>query len=445
MNKLHNTIKSFLKKYDLNKSDLTYLVAFSGGYDSMCLLDILKKISKNKIIALHLNHNWRGEESDNEELNCKNFCQSCGIEFYCEKLSKDIPHTETAAREARYKFFEKCSQKFNSNIIFTAHNKNDNAETLIYRICLGTGTSGLQGIAPNRDKFYRPLLEISREEIEKYCAENNLKPNKDSSNFDTKYKRNFIRSKILPLLSEINPNVIDTINSLSDIATEENIIINEYINNILNKISDNEKINTKKFLTLSDEVQKRIIYTLFLKHNLDYDKKKIIKIWNFIKENSISKAGKTCSLTTNLWIFINSENIEIIDKKTNKMPYFHITKEGKFESEGYIFEIEKFTKPVIKFPKDNENTAYINLKNIPINFEIRTRQDGDIIKPFGLNGTQKLKKYLNSKKIPNHEKNALLFLAQDNEILWAIGLGISEKIKVISKPTHKIKFYKKEG
>ena len=101
MNIIRETVKSFLQKYDLDKPDLTYLVAFSGGYDSMCLLHALKKITKNKLIALHLNHNWRGEESDTEEQNCKDFCASLGIEFYCEKLSADISHTETAARNAR--------------------------------------------------------------------------------------------------------------------------------------------------------------------------------------------------------------------------------------------------------------------------------------------------------------------------------------------------------
>ena len=158
MQTINSKIKSFLKKYNLDNKELVYLVGFSGGYDSMCLLDILHKISpKNKIIALHLNHKWRGKESDKEEVNCKKFCEKIGVEFYSESLSPKTPHTETAAREARYKFFEKCGSKFNSDIIFTAHNKNDNAETLIYRICTGTGISGLQGIAENRGIF---VLEI---------------------------------------------------------------------------------------------------------------------------------------------------------------------------------------------------------------------------------------------------------------------------------------------
>ncbi len=445
MNKISEEIKSFLEKYDLNHEELIYLIGFSGGYDSMCLANALKKAApKNRIIALHLNHGWRGEESDREEKNCVEFCNNKGIEIYCEKLSNSVPHTETAAREARYNFFQKCSEKFNTHIIFTAHNKNDNAETLLYRICTGTGICGLRGICENREIYYRPLLNISRDEIEKYCKDNKLTPNIDSSNSNIEYKRNYIRAKILPELKKINPNAIDKINSLSEIAKEENEIVEEYLTKILEKITEDGKIQTKKFFKQSNSIQKRIIYKLFLYNNLEYDKNRILYIQDFLKENANSKSGKTCSLTENLWIFINSEFIEIINNEKQELPYFHILKEGKYENKNYIFEIEKFDKVVRKFPKEYENTAYVDLKNIPFEFEIRTRKDGDIIQPFGLDGTQKLKKYLNSKKIPNHKKDTLLFLTQGNEVFWAINLGISDKIKTRQKPTHVLKFYKKE-
>ncbi len=442
MENIHQTIKSFLENYDLEKPDLIYLVAFSGGYDSMCLLDSLKKVTKNKIIAIHLNHKWRGEESDQEEINCKKFCDTISVEFYSENLADNIAHTETAAREARYEFFEKCAKKFNSNIVFTAHNKNDNAETIIYRMTTGTGVSGLQGICKHRGIFYRPLLSVTRQEIENYCRKNNLTPNNDSSNTNTKYKRNLIRAKIMPVLNEINPNMLDAISSLIQVAKEETEILDEYTNSVIQKISQDNKIKTDKFLKLSYAMQNKIIYKLFLQHNLEYDRKRITNIREFITENKNSKSGKTCSLTSNLLLFTNDKFIEIFTPNKALMPYFHLTKEGRYENNGYILEFEKFTKPVRKFPPDSEGTAYINLNHIPIDFELRTRQDGDYIQPLGLKGTQKLKKYLNEKKIPNHEKNNLLFLCQGNEVLWAIGLGISDRIKVTDKPTHKIKLYK---
>jgi tRNA(Ile)-lysidine synthase len=244
---------------------------------------------------------------------------------------------------------------------------------------------------------------------------------------------------VLPQLEKINPDVVDKISSLSEIAKEENEIIEEYLNSIYGKISENGKIKTNKYLKLSFALQKRIIYKIFLENNLDYDRKKITRICEFLQENSTKKSGITCSLGDNLWIFVNEDFIQIITKNEKIFPKIHVTKEGKYETEDYIFEIEKFTKQVKKFPKDSENIAYVNLK-FPINFDIRTRQNGDIITPLGLDGKQKLKKYLNSKKFPNHQKDNIIFMAQDNEILWAIGVGISDKIKVEGLPTHRIKF-----
>ena len=185
---MDNSVIKFLEKYNINNPAITYLVAFSGGFDSMFLLDILRKSTDNRIVAIHLNHNWRKGECDIEEVNCRNYCNKIGVEFYSEKLSQDCPHTETFAREARYVFFKKCATKFETNVVFTAHNKNDNVETLIYRIFKGTGIKGLSGISEHRDIFYRPILNFSREKIENYCKENNLSPNIDSSNSNTKYK-----------------------------------------------------------------------------------------------------------------------------------------------------------------------------------------------------------------------------------------------------------------
>ena len=161
---IKDCVEKFINKYNLTG---TFIVAFSGGYDSMCLLDVLSKITNN-IVAVHLNHNWRGEESQKEEENCRKFAQSKNIKYYTETLPDNIEKTETSAREARYEFFKKCAKKFNSKVVFTAHNYDDNAETILYRIIKGTGTVGLQGILEQRDIFYRPLLKISREEIKKY-------------------------------------------------------------------------------------------------------------------------------------------------------------------------------------------------------------------------------------------------------------------------------------
>ena len=416
-------VKDFIKKYNLSG---TFIVAFSGGYDSMCLLDILNKAGYD-VAAVHLNHNWRGKESLEDAKNCREFAEKNNIKFYSETLGNEIEKTETAAREARYEFFKRCAERFNSKVVFTAHNFDDNAETVLYRIIKGTGTIGLQGIAEHRDIFYRPLLGATREEIEKYCRLNELTPNVDSSNYNTNYKRNFIRHKILPILREINPKVSEALNTLSKIAQDDNQLIDNYL--------------PANLLEASEIEQKRIIYKILTHYNLDYDKKKIDNIQKFIQENRNSKSGKKCSLTDNLWLFVSSTKTEVVRKKEKNSAEIEITHTGIYDFGEYEFSIEQTDIMPEQYPKDSDFKAFIETD--VINFVLRHRKDGDIIAPLGSSGTQKLKKYLNEKKIPQHEKDDIVLLCDKNEVLWAAGLGLSDRLKVVNKPTHVITLKKR--
>lgn len=294
-------VEQFLEKYKLTDP---LVVAFSGGWDSMYLADVLIK-SGRKVILAHLNHNWRGAESLKEEENCRKFAQERGVEFYCE-TSPDLAQTETAGREARYEFLERAAKKFNSKAVLTAHNYDDNAETVLYRIIKGTGIKGLEGIPEQRGIFYRPLLGVTRVQIEEYCRANGLKPNNDTSNNDTKYKRNLIRHKILPLLREINPNVTDALSSLSQVAGFENQLIDEYLKTLDEPL--------KNFHVLSDALKSRLIYRIFAENNIDCDRTRVNIILNFIEENKQSKPAKTVSVTTGVWICAGVNGVKVISK-----------------------------------------------------------------------------------------------------------------------------------
>lgn len=452
---MFDTVENFLLEYDLAKPEKTFLIGFSGGCDSLCLIDILKGLSIKygfKIVALHLNHNWRGEESLLEEKNCQKYCQDNDIEFISEKLGENSQKTENFAREARYSFFIKQAKKYNDSIVFTAHTQSDNAETLIYRIIKGTGIKGLQGILPKRNKegvaFYRPLLSLTRSQIEDYCNSKGLVANTDSSNFDINYKRNFIRHKIMPLFNEINFHAEKSIVSLAKLAISQTNIVDEYISTILKDIYSDGKIFTQKFKNLSEDVMRQIIYEACLKYHLDYDRKKVANILTFLKSNFTSKTGSTYSLTNDLWVFANSEYIYLINKTKAQRNNneIHITKEGEYSIAGtdWAFSLSKYTgEEVCKFPSENALCAYINLEDAGIDLTIRTRREGDFITPFGMSGKMKLKKYLNDKKVPLHKRDELILLAKGSEVLWVSQVGLSNKLKVVNTPTHVIKLGEK--
>ncbi len=405
---LKNKVEAFLKKHSISK---TVLVAFSGGYDSMCLLNVLLELNLHPI-AIHLNHNWRGEESRQEEENCRKFCQTHGLEFYSETLPAGVKATETEAREARYDFFERCAQKFNSQTVLTAHNADDNAETILYRIAKGTGIEGLKGISPVRGIYYRPLLTTYRTEIEEYCKKHNLTPNSDSSNENTRYKRNLIRKNILPELEKINPEAKSALNTLSENARNDAELVNEYLTSL------QDKFNTQNFIKYSGALQNRIVYNLLCENNFEYDKKHVEDIVKFINENACSKNGKTRSITGETLLFASEKEIRLIKER----PVYNI-------------RIEECAEKPEKFPPDSEGIAYVDLSGIE-HFTIRHREAGDTIHPLGAAGSQKLKKYLNYKGIPKDKRDDMLFICQDKEVLWAPLCGISEKIKVNGNPTH---------
>lgn len=430
-----NKILKFIDDYSLNNKII--VVAFSGGYDSMCLLNILNDISeiKNlKLIAAHYNHNWRGEEARKEQEHCKEFCESKNIEFYTETAPDGVKKTEAAGRDLRYDFFNRVVKKYKADAVVTAHNYDDNAETILYRIIKGTGVVGLKGIAKNRDIYYRPLLDIKRAEIEEYCELNNLVPNKDSSNEDTKYKRNLIRKEVLPLLEKINPEIKKSLTSLGNVAQEESNIVDEYLNEISDKLYFKNKIIKEEYTKLSSSAKKKIIYLTLYNEGIEYDYEKVNNLYHFIEENLYLSKNSKCSVTTDTWLIISEQYIQIIRHVKEIESAISILAEGEYEFGNKIFSVKKTNK---REKTQTEDVAYVDLSGYK-NLKIRTRRDGDYIYPLGLGGKMKLKKYLIQKKIPQHERDQLVLLTSEQEVLWVGGVGISDKIKVTDKPTHKI-------
>lgn len=437
---------SFLKEYELQ--DKTIVVGFSGGYDSMCLLDVLSKIKEREefwdlnIIAAHFNHNWRGEEALKEQEVCRLFAASRGVEFYTKTASLNIKKTENDARIARYEFFEEALEEYDADAVFTAHNKDDNAETVLYRVIKGTGLVGLKGISIKRNCFYRPLLKVSRAEIVDYCNKNNLNPNNDSSNADTSYKRNYLRLNVIPVLERINPAVKDSLNTLAEVCSSEDAIIEEYLSDIRARIFADDKIISSEYKNLSRPVKMRLLHEYVQKFDLDYDFKKIKEVYDFIENNICQRNGSTLSLATALWLYADDKIVETIPHRSTEEKStveIVINGEGEYEIGDKKLVLKKYVeKDVFIFPEATANFVYVDLSKIKLPLTLRNRREGDIINPFGMSGSMKLKKYLNSKGVQRHKRDELLILADDNEVLWIVGVGLSNKIGVTKAPTHVI-------
>lgn len=278
---LEEKVLKTIQRYNMLQDGDKVVIGVSGGPDSMTLLNILNNLKEKLNINLyvaHINHMIR-KETDEETEYVKDFCAKINVEFFAKKVKveeeakKQKIGTEEAGRNIRYEFFEEVAKKIGANKIATAHNSNDNAETVLMNIIRGTSVSGIKGIDKVRDgKFIRPIIECSRDEIEEYCKEQNLNPKYDKTNDENIYTRNKIRNMLIPFLKkEFNPNIVDGINRLSQIATEEEQFINKTVEKEYERLkigADNREENQvildlKEFNKLDYVIKaKLILYTI---------------------------------------------------------------------------------------------------------------------------------------------------------------------------------------
>jgi len=256
---LEDKVYNFIIKYNLIKDGDRLVLGVSGGPDSICMLHILnsilnKKLINFKMVVCHVNHGIR-ENAKIDEKFVEDFCREIGVEYFVKHANiKEIAEIqkrglEEVGRDIRYSFFNEILYKTNSNKIAIAHNSNDRAETIVMNILRGTGIRGLIGIEKINGKYIRPLIEISRCEIENYLKENNILYRHDESNDDNIYTRNKIRNIVIPYIKkEFNPNIIETMKRLSDIAIEQENYIQKQTEKIYKELCINEINITNDYL-----------------------------------------------------------------------------------------------------------------------------------------------------------------------------------------------------
>jgi len=275
-----------IREHNLIQKNDRIVVALSGGADSVCMLDILCNL-KNKLnidlLACHFNHRLRGEESDRDQRFVENFCSERGIPLILDSApDKNLYKNEESAREARYSFFKKILEEGRGDKVALAHNLNDNSETLILRLIRGSGLRGLSSIPFSREeKIIRPLLSLTRCEIESYLAHQKIRFCQDSSNQNRKFDRNKVRLNLIPLFLKLNPNFLETAgNAAAQIGEDYNYIdqtSKKIFENIAVTKDDRIEINLAEWQKLHLAIQKSIIRESLLRLDtlLDITQKQI--------------------------------------------------------------------------------------------------------------------------------------------------------------------------
>lgn len=413
------------KKYSMIKAGDEVIAALSGGADSVCLLLALHELSDIldiKVSALHVNHCLRGEESDRDEQFCRDLCERLSIPFICgrfnvkEEAEKLKISTELAARDIRYRFFAEQSE---GKKIATAHNANDNAETVIFNLTRGTGTKGIAGIPPVRDNIIRPLISVTREQIENYLKEKGQDYVTDSSNLTDDYTRNIIRHNVIPVLKQINSSLFRTIAADSDNFRTDNSFIESETEKAYRNCSVDIS-SLKGIRLLHPAVRRRCISRLLSENNIEVNSRRILDI-EAITENN----GKI-NLSGNIYAVSENDVLKITEIKPLPVSDEPVCFPLEYGKNSFR---DKTVTVTLKTNNGNYSRNAVDadkLKGIPV---IRSRMPGDRIKLKGNSFTSSVKKLLNS-RTNAAERADICFIADDEGPVFIEKIGISDRVRI---------------
>ena len=437
-------VKKTISDNDMLNAEDKILVALSGGCDSVCLCLALKQLGFEFAVA-HVNHCIR-EEADLDQSFCETFAGKIGVEIFVKKI--DVPSVaqqrgvslELAGRDTRYDFFESLCCKYGFTKIAVAHNLDDNAETVLLNLVRGSGIKGLCGIPKTRGKIIRPLIDVSRGEIEEFVRLNSQDFVTDKTNFSEDYSRNKIRGSVIPKLLEINPKALENIAKTSFVLTQDDVYLDKLSEKFASFHDECAYIEKEKFALLEDAVKARVLlkaYTFVAGTGKDFEKKHI----DYIIQNFERKNGTIIDLCFGVKCRSEYDYI-IFEKRVTEADYSYILPlngEVYVKEAGIKFTSEVVSKSQIEF---SENTQLFDFSDLTEKIVIRSRKNGDKMIPFGKNSEVKVKDILIKDKVPlNIRKNLPIIECKD--ILWLYGVRRSELYKITEK-TEKVLVVKGE-
>ncbi len=417
--KLFREILNINKKYNLIESNDIIVVGFSGGPDSVFLVEMLKKLQhffNFKIYLVHINHLLRGEDADSDENFSFEYAKKNNLEIFIKRIpvkeiAKEIGKTlEEVGREERYKFFSEIYEKVGATKIATAHNKDDQIETFLFRLIRGTSLQGLEGIKIKNNNVIRPISEIYKKDILEYLNKNEIQYKIDKTNFENEFTRNSIRLDLIPFIEErYNIKFKDKIFSLIKEIRENNQ--NNSLN--LSDYTDSENriiLEKTKFLSNFD---KKNLLSLFLNQkNIEINRNKIDEINSLIKSNGtkkidLDKSYRIVKDYTYLYIEDKKENCVI----NNNVIQVKIPSEQIFDN----FKITVSTVENLDIPKEKNQYLLDAIYNDII--EVRYRKEGDRIF-LGEKHSKKIKEIFIDQKIPKNIRDRLPIFLYNNTIFW---------------------------
>ena len=405
-------VERYIEKHKLLKPSELYIVALSGGADSVALLLLLKNGGFN-VHAAHCNFHLRGEESDRDEAFCEQLCADENIPFHRahfdtrEYADLHKVSIEMAARELRYRWFEQLRQDIGAAGICVAHHRDDSVETVLLNLVRGTGLRGLTGIQPRNGHILRPLLCVSRAEIEAFLAEKGQKYVTDSTNLETDVQRNVVRLEVLPLLRKLNPAVVENIQRTAENLAEAQQVLNTIVANIDNvktlELSELDKYGSSEYL----------VFEWLKKYGFNGDQ---------VRQILDAETGRIVSSAMGYDVLKDRGRL-IVEPALEPFRPMRIPEEGMYVLDGKTrFSVRKKTVYVSKEP----HVATLDAAKVSFPLTVRRVEEGDCMQPYGMKGKKLLSDLMTDLKMTVFEKRRqLVVVDSQGVVLWAVGLRVA--------------------
>lgn len=412
------------------------LLALSGGVDSMVMADFFLK-AKIDISVAHVNYHLRDIQSDMDQALVEKWCRkhqkTCHVHHVKSSEYKTSESIQMVARRIRYSFFEEMLDANGYDLVATAHNADDNFETVLLNLTRGTGINGLIGIAPKKDRLIRPLLFASKSEVYDYAKANRVEWREDKSNKKLDYQRNRIRNAVIPELKAINPNLFGTftdtqmrLKGTAQLVEETATQLWEYMKEV-----GNHQVLALEWLDGSD--RSLMLLSEFLKA-YGFQFSQVKDVFGSILSRS---SGATFSSTTHL-LNVDRNQLFLKENSTNELAEAWVTEDSELiRFSDAQLEIEQVKGNA--YEVDGKHVAYLDFDRIKFPLKLRNWKEGDSFRPLGMKGKKKVSDFMIDSKIPVTLKKEVLILESGDQIVWIVGLRIDDRFKVTAATTNMLK------
>lgn len=433
-----------LRSHRLIEPGQKVLVAFSGGADSTALLHLFVAVREAwslEVSAAHLNHQTRAHQSDADEAHCRHVCNEWRVPFFSRRVDviakarEQSISLEMAARAERYRFLEEVADAIEADVIALGHTLDDLAETVLLHLARGTGSSGLAGMPIRRDRYIRPLLTISRAQVESYCRQQQLAVVHDETNADLRFQRNRIRHRILPELRLINPRVNEALARLAEVVRAEEEWWQAYLQQLepqftLWRTAGEWHLCARWLAQQPVAVQRRVLrYAI---QQLDADAE-------FAHVERLRRAaigGERVGYTLPggvVQVATAAGKIRLWQKPDYTPVTYEIVMQLPGETPvppvGITILAEHSALPnPSQWRRDNWE-VWCDAEQIGRELRVRNWQPGDRIQPLGLRGSRKVSDILIDRKVPRHLRRLVPVVCDEEGIVWIVGICLAHRVR----------------